>query len=37
MLFGAGLLLGLGLGGALNRYAEVAPNVVWQAAGATAL
>jgi modulator of FtsH protease len=37
MLFAAGLLLGLGLGGGLNQYAEVAPNAVWQAAGATAL
>jgi FtsH-binding integral membrane protein len=37
MLFAAGLFLGLGLGGGLNQYAEVAPEVVWQAAGATAL
>ena len=37
MLFAAGLLLGLGLGGGLNAYAEVQPSVVWQAAGATAL
>lgn len=37
MLFGAGLFLGLGMGGGLARYTEVAPSVVWQAAGATAL
>lgn len=37
LLFAAGLALGLGLGGGLNSYAEVAPEVVWQAAGATAL
>jgi len=37
MLFAAGLFLGLGLGGGLNDYAEVEPDVVWQAAGATAL
>lgn len=37
MLFAAGLFLGLGLGGGLEQYAEVAPQVVWQAAGATAL
>lgn len=37
LLFAAGLALGLGLGGGLNAYAEVAPGVVYQAAGATAL
>src|SRR6476646_3858170 len=37
LLFAAGLLLGMGLGGGLARYAEVAPSTVWQAAGATAL
>ena len=37
MLFAAGLFLGLGLGGGLSQYAEVAPEVIWQAAGATAL
>jgi len=37
LLFAAGLLLGLGMGGVLNRYAETEPNVVWQAASATAL
>jgi modulator of FtsH protease len=37
LLFAAGLLLGLGMGGGLSEYAEVEPSVVWQAAGATAL
>lgn len=37
MLFAAGLLLGLGLGGGLYRYAEARPDAVWQAAAATAL
>jgi FtsH-binding integral membrane protein len=37
LLFAAGLLLGLGLGGVLDRYAEVEPDAVWQAAAATAL
>jgi FtsH-binding integral membrane protein len=37
MLFAAGLLLGLGLGGGLRYYAEARPDAVWQAAGATAL
>jgi modulator of FtsH protease len=37
MLFAAGVFLGLGLGGGLKSYAEVQPNVIWQAAGATAL
>jgi modulator of FtsH protease len=37
MLFASGLFLGLGLGGGLKQYAEVEPNVIWQAAGATAL
>jgi FtsH-binding integral membrane protein len=37
LLFAAGLLLGLGLGGVLNRYVEAEPDAVWQAAAATAL
>ena len=37
LLFAAGLALGLGLGGGLSSYAEFEPEVVWQAAGATAL
>jgi FtsH-binding integral membrane protein len=37
LLFAGGLLLGLGMGGVLNRYAEAEPDVVWQAASATAL
>ncbi len=37
LLFAAGLLLGLGLGGGLHYYAEARPDAVWQAAGATAL
>jgi modulator of FtsH protease len=37
MLFAGGLLLGLGLGGVLDRYAEAEPQAVWQAAAATAL
>ncbi len=37
LLFAAGLALGLGLGGVLNAYAEVAPDVLYQAAGATTL
>jgi FtsH-binding integral membrane protein len=37
LLFAAGVLLGLGLGGVLRRYAEAEPDAVWQAAGATAL
>jgi FtsH-binding integral membrane protein len=37
LLFAAGLLLGLGMGGVLNHYAETEPDVVWQAASATAL
>ncbi len=37
LLFAGGLLLGLGLGGVLNRYAEVEPDAVWQAAASTAL
>jgi FtsH-binding integral membrane protein len=37
LLFAAGMLLGLGLGGVLNRYAEAEPDAVWQAAAATAL
>jgi FtsH-binding integral membrane protein len=37
LLFAAGLLLGLGMGGVLDRYAEAEPDAVWQAAAATAL
>jgi len=37
LLFAAGLLLGMGMGGVLNRYAEAEPDAVWQAASATAL
>jgi FtsH-binding integral membrane protein len=37
LLFAAGLLLGLGLGGVLNRYIEAQPDAVYQAAAATAL
>jgi modulator of FtsH protease len=37
LLFAAGLLLGLGMGGVLNRYAEAEPDAVWQAAASTAL
>jgi FtsH-binding integral membrane protein len=37
LLFAAGLLLGLGMGGVLNRYAEAEPDAVCQAASATAL
>ncbi len=37
LLFAAGLLLGLGIGGAVDRYAEAEPDAVWQAAAATAL
>jgi FtsH-binding integral membrane protein len=36
LLFGLGLLLGLGLGPVLNSYASADPAAVWQAAGATA-
>ena len=36
-LFAAGLLLGLGLGPGLARYAQANPAAVWQAAGSTAL
>lgn len=35
--FAAGLLLGLGMGGVLDGYAEAEPDAVWQAASATAL
>ena len=35
LLFGLGLLLGLGLGPILNSYASADPSAVWQAAGAT--
>jgi FtsH-binding integral membrane protein len=37
LLFAAGVLLGLGMGGVLRRYAEAEPDAVWQAAAATAL
>jgi len=37
LLFAAGLLLGLAVGGGLDRYAEAEPDAVWQAAAATAL
>jgi FtsH-binding integral membrane protein len=37
LLFLAGLLLGMSMGGILNSYAETQPDVVWQAASATAL
>jgi FtsH-binding integral membrane protein len=37
LLFASGVLLGLGLGGVLDRYAEAKPDAVWQAAAATAL
>jgi FtsH-binding integral membrane protein len=37
LLFAGGLLLGLGMGGVLDRYAEAEPSAVWQAASATAL
>lgn len=35
LLFGLGLLLGLGLGPVLSAYAKADPSAVWQAAGAT--
>jgi FtsH-binding integral membrane protein len=35
LLFGLGLLLGLGLGPVINSYAQADPAAVWQAAGAT--
>ncbi|HEY2005147.1 MAG TPA: Bax inhibitor-1 family protein [Solirubrobacteraceae bacterium] len=35
LLFGLGLLLGLGLGPVINSYAQADPSAVWQAAGAT--
>jgi len=37
LLFAGGLLLGLGMGGVLNEYAEAQPEVVYQAGAATAL
>lgn len=37
LLFAAGVLLGLGMGGVLDRYAEAEPDAVWQAAAATGL
>lgn len=36
LLLALGLLLGLGLGPAINDYAQADPAAVWQAAGATA-
>jgi modulator of FtsH protease len=35
LLFGFGLLLGLGLGPTISAYAKADPSAVWQAAGAT--
>ena len=35
LLFALGLCLGLGLGPAINDYAQADPSAVWQAAGAT--
>jgi modulator of FtsH protease len=35
LLFGFGLLLGLGLGPTISAYAQANPSAVWQAAGAT--
>ena len=37
LLFAGGLLLGIGMGGVLNEYAEANPGVLWQAGAATAL
>ena len=37
LLFAGGLLLGLGMGGVLDQYAEAQPGVVYQAGAATAL
>lgn len=37
ILFGAGLLLGIGLGPVLNEYAQSDPSALWQAGGATAV
>jgi FtsH-binding integral membrane protein len=37
MLFGVGLLLGMGMGPVLNEYVAADPAAVWQAGGATAL
>jgi FtsH-binding integral membrane protein len=37
MLFGVGLLLGMGMGPVLNEYVQADPSAVWQAGGATAL
>jgi modulator of FtsH protease len=36
LLFGVGLLLGIGLGPVLNYYASTDPSIVYQSAGATA-
>lgn len=37
MLFGVGVLLGMGMGPVLNAYVQADPSAVWQAGGATAL
>ncbi|MEA2297191.1 MAG: uncharacterized protein QOF77_127 [Solirubrobacteraceae bacterium] len=37
LLFGVGLLLGIGVGGLLNYYAQAHPSALWQAAGSTAI
>lgn len=37
LLFGLGLLLGLGLGPVISVYANADPSAIWQAAGATGL
>jgi FtsH-binding integral membrane protein len=37
MLFGVGLLLGMGMGPVLNAYVQADPAAVWQAGGATAI
>jgi modulator of FtsH protease len=36
LLFGVGLLLGIGAGPVLNQYAQAEPSALWQAAGSTA-
>lgn len=36
LLFGVGLLLGIGVGPILNAYAQAEPSALWQAAGSTA-
>jgi modulator of FtsH protease len=37
LLFAVGLLLGIGVGGILNYYAQADPGALWQAAGSTAV